>query len=272
MTSYNYEKYIVKAIESVLSQTISDWELIIIDDGSKDDSVNIIKSYCEKDSRIKLFTHPNNQNKGLVASVKLGLNEAQNDWVAFLESDDYLAPNYLEEKNNFIKKYPECKFLYNNVECFGNQKKVEVFSGYFLKLDKLWDNKEFKDVFDDFGVENIVPTFSCVMCKKEEILKCDLNPTCPPLFDYWIWWQIAENNKFGFINKKLTFWQFHEDSYFSKSNKTLAHHIKRGLFINKITKNFKRKCKLNILTLFEKNITFSFIKQIIIYLKLFIAR
>lgn len=267
LTSYNYEEFISQSIESVIAQTICDWELIIIDDGSKDNSVNIIKSYCEKDSRIKLFTHPQNKNKGLVASVKLGLEKAQNDWIAFLESDDYLAPNYLEEKFNFLKKYPECKFLYNNVECFGNLKKVEKFKGYFLKLDKLWDNEEFKDVFDEFGAENIVPTFSCVMCNKQELLKYDLNPICPPVFDYWIWWQMAENNKFGFINKRLTFWQIHEDSYLLKSCKTFKHHIKRSLFVSKILKKFKRKCELTGENKIEQNMLLSIAKYICLYIK-----
>ena len=52
-TSYNYEEYIKETIESVISQTFQDWEMVIVDDGSKDNSVEVIKSYMEKDSRIK---------------------------------------------------------------------------------------------------------------------------------------------------------------------------------------------------------------------------
>lgn len=71
--SYNYEKYIKDTIESVLSQTYSDWEMIIVDDGSKDKSRDIIKEYCEKDSRIKLYTHEKNVNKGLAETIQLVL-------------------------------------------------------------------------------------------------------------------------------------------------------------------------------------------------------
>ena len=103
-TSYNYENYIKETIESVISQTYPNWEMIIIDDGSKDNSIEVIEEYCKKDSRIKLFTHPNNQNKGLIETVKLGINKAQNDWLVFLESDDTITPNYLEKKLEIIKQ------------------------------------------------------------------------------------------------------------------------------------------------------------------------
>ena len=55
--SYNYENFIKETIESVIAQTIQDWEMVIVDDGSTDNSINIIKEYCQKDSRIKLFTN-----------------------------------------------------------------------------------------------------------------------------------------------------------------------------------------------------------------------
>ncbi len=63
--SYNYEKYISQTIESVLNQTYTDFEYIIFDDGSTDNSVNIIKEYAKKDKRIKFYTHENNSNKNL---------------------------------------------------------------------------------------------------------------------------------------------------------------------------------------------------------------
>jgi glycosyltransferase involved in cell wall biosynthesis len=60
--SYNYENYIKETIESVINQTFQDWEMIIVDDGSKNNSVEVIKSYCEKDNRIKFFQHEHGVN------------------------------------------------------------------------------------------------------------------------------------------------------------------------------------------------------------------
>ena len=83
--SFNYENYIKETIESVQAQSISDWEMIIIDDGSSDNSIETINKYCQLDKRIKLFTHPNNENRGLIETLKLGLEKAQGEWIIFLE-------------------------------------------------------------------------------------------------------------------------------------------------------------------------------------------
>lgn len=96
--SFNYENFIKETIESVLNQTFKDWEMIIVDDGSSDNSVNVIKEYCQKDSRIKLFTHPNNENRGLGETLKLGIKNSSADYLVFLESDDTISENYIGQK------------------------------------------------------------------------------------------------------------------------------------------------------------------------------
>ena len=92
--SYNYEQYIGETIQSVLNQTYTDWELIIVDDCSSDNSLKVIKSF--DDDRIKLFV--NKKNMGLKYTVKRGVELAKGDWVVFLESDDLITPDYLENK------------------------------------------------------------------------------------------------------------------------------------------------------------------------------
>ena len=89
--SYNYQDYIKETIQSVLDQTYSDWELIIVDDCSTDNSVDVIKSFS--DDRIKLFI--NEKNLGLAETIKLGIENATGEWIAFLESDDILREDYL---------------------------------------------------------------------------------------------------------------------------------------------------------------------------------
>ena len=102
MASYNAEKYIEEAIDSVLSQTYSNWELFVIDDFSKDNSVNIIKKYSEKDSRIKLIVSEVNQGPG--ATRNLGLKLAKGRFVAFLDSDDIWSDQKLENQIHFMLK------------------------------------------------------------------------------------------------------------------------------------------------------------------------
>ena len=104
--SYNYEDYIKETIESVIAQSYQNWELIIVDDGSKDNSINVINEYCQKDSRIKLYTHENNSNKGLAQTLQYGIKLSSGKYVAFLESDDTITPDCLEKKANVISENP----------------------------------------------------------------------------------------------------------------------------------------------------------------------
>ena len=92
--SYNYANYIKECIDSVLSQDFTDWELIIVDDGSVDNSVEIIKSYT--DSRIRLIR--NEKNSGLKQTLLRGIQEAGGEYIAFLESDDIWRTDYLSKK------------------------------------------------------------------------------------------------------------------------------------------------------------------------------
>ena len=136
-TSYNYGQYISETIESVIAQTYQDWEMIIVDDGSSDNSVSIIQSYCQKDQRIKLFSHENHVNKGLIETLLLGLKQAQNDWIVFLESDDSITPDYLEKKVAVIKKHPDVKFIINDVNLIGDDADKQRLDKHFKIINKV---------------------------------------------------------------------------------------------------------------------------------------
>lgn len=99
MPSYNTSKYIAKSIGSVLAQTYHNWELIIIDDCSTDDSVQVIESF--KDERIRLLK--NARNSGAALSRNYGLREAKGRYIAFLDSDDIWTESKLEEQLSFLK-------------------------------------------------------------------------------------------------------------------------------------------------------------------------
>jgi glycosyltransferase involved in cell wall biosynthesis len=101
LTCYNREPLIGIAIQSVLNQTYSNFELIIVDDGSKDNSVNVIKSFDDK--RVKLISY--SQNNGQNHAINQGLNSASGDIICFLDSDDYYCNNYLEALEAYYIKY-----------------------------------------------------------------------------------------------------------------------------------------------------------------------
>lgn len=96
---YNAEKYIAECIESVLNQTFSDLELLLVDDGSPDNSGAICDEYAAKDSRVKVF---HQENGGVCAARNTGLDNATGEYVSFVDSDDYLESNALEILYNDI--------------------------------------------------------------------------------------------------------------------------------------------------------------------------
>lgn len=99
---YNVEKYIRKCLESVLEQTFSGLEIIIIDDGSTDESGNICDFYAKQDQRIHVFHNVNNQ--GLAAARNRGVREASAKYIGFVDSDDYISKNMFQELLYIIEK------------------------------------------------------------------------------------------------------------------------------------------------------------------------
>ena len=91
---YNVESYIEHCIESILKQTFTNFELLLIDDGSTDGSNKICNKYCEKDARCKTIHKAN--NKGGAEARNTGLDHAMGDYIAFIDADDYVYPQYLE--------------------------------------------------------------------------------------------------------------------------------------------------------------------------------
>jgi len=99
---YNSSKYIAQMMDSVLAQTYPNWELLITDDCSTDNSREIVQSYCEKDPRIKLFILENNSGAGVARNKSI--EEAKGRYIAFLDSDDLWRPEKLEKQLEFMQK------------------------------------------------------------------------------------------------------------------------------------------------------------------------
>lgn len=108
MTAYNRERYIAQAIESVLSQSFNNWELIILDDCSNDTTFDIAISYSAKDIRIKAFKNKN--NLGQFANRNEIVNYSQGKYLKYLDSDDLLYPFAIEQLVYFMERFPEAGY------------------------------------------------------------------------------------------------------------------------------------------------------------------
>ena len=171
---YNVEKYIKKCLESVFNQTEKDYEVIVVNDGTKDNSMDIVKEYD-----VKII---NQKNQGLSEARNTGLKKAKGEYILFLDSDDYIEKDLLKELNKSIENKPDIvrfqiKEVFDNHSVdyneipFDNKNGVEAFSiickyhfvenawAYLYKRSYLEDNNfTFKKgtIHEDFGLIPLV--------------------------------------------------------------------------------------------------------------------
>lgn len=123
---YNAEKYLNRCIDSILSQTMTDFELLLIDDGSKDESGCICDEYAEKDARVRVFHKPNG---GVSSARNLGLDNAKGKWITFVDADDRCSCNYLEHLLSKVDDDTDLIISYA-VICDSTGEKAEVYPEY----------------------------------------------------------------------------------------------------------------------------------------------
>lgn len=99
---YNVKKYVSKQIESILAQTMPDWELILVDDASTDDVRDLLEAFARDDNRIKVVSHE--QNAGVAAARATGLSYSEGEYVCFFDGDDWVEPNTLDELYSLAKQ------------------------------------------------------------------------------------------------------------------------------------------------------------------------
>ncbi len=137
MPVYNAEKYLKQSIESILNQTYKEFEFIIIDDGSTDNSLNILKKYAEVDERIKIITR---ENKGLVHTLNEGIRKSEGKYVARMDADDICNPKRFEKEMEFLIENEEYGVVASFVSIFGNAYSSEEN----LKLEVKHNNENFE--------------------------------------------------------------------------------------------------------------------------------
>ncbi len=210
VTSYNYAQFIPETLDSLLEQTYDNYEIIVVDDGSEDNSVEVINGYVSKSNKIKLLLHPNGANKGIIASMKLAIENAKGDYIAFCESDDYWAPNHLEKKVEMINRYKDVCIVSNNIQLVGDPKCIEQREEYISVVRKLLRDGGNKIDLRHNQEVNFIPTFSSVMIKKDVLQSLNFESPIPAWIDFWLYRQILKNNLLFFVDEKLTFWRQHE--------------------------------------------------------------
>jgi glycosyltransferase involved in cell wall biosynthesis len=104
LPAYNAEAYVRESIESVLAQSHADFELILLNDGSTDGTLEILREYESRDERIHVLTH---ENHGIAPTLNRGVTTATADWIAVMHADDVMEPNRLERQIEFVSQHPD---------------------------------------------------------------------------------------------------------------------------------------------------------------------
>jgi len=136
--TYNAEKFIAETLKSVQNQTYQNWEMILVDDASTDETVKIISDFVEKDSRIKLFKLEKNSGNGFARNI--ALEKAVGKYIAYLDADDLWFPNKLEKQIQFLKEN-NLHFTFSFYDCIdeeGNSLNRRVEAPVNLTYDELF--------------------------------------------------------------------------------------------------------------------------------------
>lgn len=134
LPTYNGSRFIRQAVESVLRQSFQDWELLVIDDGSKDDTESIIREFVSQNKRIKYLK--NRENLGIQKSLNRGLKEASGKYIARIDDDDtWIDPEKLKKQVGFLDSHPDY-LLVGTGTVVVNEKGKELYRFFNLETDK----------------------------------------------------------------------------------------------------------------------------------------
>ena len=198
MSCYNGEKWIGDAIESVLHQTFRDFEFIIVDDGSRDKSLEIMNSYSAKDSRIRIIEK---ENTGLPDSLNVGIQAAKGDWIARIDTDDLCEPQRLKKQFDFAASDPELVLVgsaYHEIDEEGRVQKLQFYPETHTDLKKnLLHKKRFF-------------AHSSAFYKTDAVRKAGgYRPRIKKSEDYDLWLRLSENGKLACIPEPLIRFRTH---------------------------------------------------------------
>lgn len=195
MPAYNAGRFIREAIDSILLQTYRNFEFIIINDGSIDDTSEIVRSY--DDPRIRFIDNVN--NLGLIAVRNLGMSLASGKYVALLDADDISYPSRLEKQFTFLEHNPEFSMIGSNMEMIDERGHLIKKIRYTIPPDKIPSQLFFGNYFAQ----------SAVMIRRES-LPSEIYRNFPGVEDYDLWIRMSKSKKVWNLQETLLKYRVHE--------------------------------------------------------------
>ena len=231
MPVYNGERYISEAIESVLSQTYQNLELIIVNDGSTDNSKTAIESYLQ-DPRIRYFEQP---NAGVAAARNTAIKESQGKLIGFLDQDDFWYINKLKIQIEYLERHKNISLVYSDYEVIDEiNNKIENASD---KADYDLSKCDFVSLFikNKIGILTVLTYKRCILSSGQ------FNQNLKGTDDYELWMKIALQYKLAYQPEVLAAYRSHG---YNTSNDKLKMLIFESMALDNIIKNYPCSTKL----------------------------
>jgi glycosyltransferase involved in cell wall biosynthesis len=201
----NAQNTLSEAIESVIQQTCSDWELLLIDDHSEDHSTKAALEYAQKHPRIDVLRSP---EPGIVHALNTGIRHSQSRWIARMDADDLCAPKRLEQQLQFALRHPETTVFSCLVKAFPQEVITEGMARYIAWLNNL---VRAEDIANQLYVESPIAHPSAFFCRQAVL---DIGGYRDGLFpeDYDLWLRLHEKgHRFEKVPEVLLYWREHSE-------------------------------------------------------------
>lgn len=220
MAAYNAEKYIREAVESILKQTLEDWQLFIVNDCSTDKTAEILQTFT--DPRIRVIH--NEKNKGSVASRNIAFAEsAGSEYIAILDADDVALPARLKKQVNFLDSHPDYGLVGSWTEVIDENGKKLHIGRDTTPPDKV----PIKLLFHNFLA------FSSIMMRRQALPEPFLSETSIPVEDVDLYWRMIDQWKFATLPEVLIKYRSHDKGiskvYSEKKEKVMDELVRAAL-------------------------------------------
>ncbi|MDA1021540.1 MAG: glycosyltransferase [Cyanobacteria bacterium] len=197
--SYNRGDYISETIESILAQTFADFELIVIDDGSTDDTESIVKAFADKDSRVKYFKQANSER---AVARSYGMSLSEGEFVCLVDSDDTWYLHKLEKQVVVMDADPELACCYAAVD------RMDMASNLVAPAKRQLEGYS-GNIYEELLKRNFIPSVTPIIRKKYIEMVGKQNTEFIPYEDWDFWLRLARIGKFEHIKEPLGSYRLH---------------------------------------------------------------
>ncbi len=236
ITTFNQEKYIEEAIVSVIQQSFTNWELIIIDDGSTDQTALVCDLYVKKDASIKYVYQ---KNSGVSAARNLGFHYSNGDFIQFLDGDDYLSQDKIARQIEFLEQHSNLDVCYCNFVHYFQSTGNFIPSNHIVVAENPLEDFLFR--WD----RSVGTTIHSALFKKNIWEKNEL----PFPEDYkhryedWVFWVLIalKNKTIGYQDFIGAFYRIHNANFTSGTHQNVPQHIFHAMFYlyGKLTEKYR---------------------------------